>query len=183
MPPPRVTSFLSGADWAAKGPQIPAQRFYGAYASAIKESDLSAHGKHQFYAENAIFHNQNGVDYHGAEIWPWIVKLFGEFARLEHDFHAVWELENENDTVHLIARVTRHIWAPGSDIAGSPTVSLPLSMTCEIGPSTGPEETPEGLQYRHVWMYWDTYPLQPHFPKNAVVFSPINTERESGVGK
>lgn len=176
MSSPRLKSFLSGAEWAAKGPQTPAQQFYGAYALAIKDSDLTTYGKHQFYAENAIFHNQNGVNYSGAEIWPWIIKLFGHFARLEHDFIAIWEIENPNGTVHLIAQVTRHIWAPGSDINGSPTVSIPLSMTCEIGPSTSPQDTPEGLQFHQVWLYWDTYLLQPFFPKNAIVFSSVNVQ-------
>ncbi|KAJ5965780.1 hypothetical protein N7481_012494 [Penicillium waksmanii] len=178
MPLPFLKSFLSGADWATKGPQTPAQRFYGAYATAIKGSDLTAYEKHQFYSKNAVFHNQNGVNYCGAEIWPWIIKLFGQFARLEHDFISIWELENDDETVHLIAQVTRHIWAPGSDINAPPTVSIPLSMTCEIGPSTTPEKTPEGLQFHHVWMYWDTYLLQPYFPRDAIVFSPVNVQKE-----
>lgn len=178
MPLPRLNSFLSGAEWAAKGPQTPAQRFYGAYATAIKESDLTNHEKHQFYAKDAVFHNQNGVDYYGAEIWPWIIKLFGQFARREHDFIAIWELENDDGTVHLIAQVTRHIWAPGSDINASPTVSIPLSMVCEIGSSTAHGETPEGLQFYHVWLYWNTYLLQPYFPKDSIVFSSVNVQKE-----
>jgi hypothetical protein len=46
-------------------------------------------------------------------------------------------------------------------------------MVCNIGPNNAPG-TVGGLQFNEVWLYWDTYLLQPYFPADSVVFSSKN---------
>ena len=169
---PQLNTFLTGSDLISNGPQTPSQKFYQTYATFIKLSNLAGQRAPQFYADNAVFHNQNGVDYHGAEIWPWIVRLFGQFKRLEHDFKKVWEIQNEDGSVDLITQLTRHIWAYGNN-SDFPSISVPLAMVSRIGTSAS-AEAPEGLQFQEVWLYWDTSVLAPYFPKDAIVFRANN---------
>ena len=171
----KLNYMADGHDFVRNGPQTPAQRFYVAYATAVVSTHDKAYPPHTFYTKTAVFHNQNGVNYTGAEIWPWILKLFKEFPRFEHEFTKVWEIENDDGTVELIAHLTRHIWAPGNN-TDKPSVSVPVAMVCQIAPAEN-EGTPEGLQFRNVWFYWDTKLLEPYFPEDAIVFSTKNVSK------
>lgn len=174
---PRLASVVTGAELFGNGPLTPAQRFYQQYASAITAKDLSAEPI-QFYAKDAVFHNQNGVDYNGAQIWPWILQLFGQFGKLSHDISKVSEIHNDDGTVELVCQAIRHIWAKG-DESHEPTVSVPLSMIAVISYNKEPR-TVEGMQFKEVWLYWDTYKLLPYLAPDLVVFCPTNviTEEE-----
>ena len=168
----RLTSVVTGTEANTLGPQTPAQSFYQQYAIAISAEGLNNSDVPPFYADHAVFHNQNGVDYRGDQIWPWIKQLFGQFGKLSHDFVKVREIQNNDGSVDLLSQITRHIWAPGNE-SDKPSVSVPLSMACNIGPNNAPG-TVGGLQFNEVWLYWDTYLLQPYFPADSVVFSSKN---------
>ncbi|KAJ5589626.1 hypothetical protein N7537_012304 [Penicillium hordei] len=173
---PNLTSVVTGAESTATGPKTPAQSFYQQYATALTAKDLSDGDIPQFYADNAVFHNQNGVDYSGDQIWPWIKQLFGQFEKVSHDFVTIWEIQNDDGTVDLISNVVRHLWAAGSN-CDKPTVSVPLSMVCKISPNNAPR-TVGGLQFKEVWLYWDTYKLLPYFSEDSILFRPRNSFHE-----
>ncbi|KAJ5098405.1 hypothetical protein N7532_005406 [Penicillium argentinense] len=158
----QLTSCLTGSEWASNGPQTPAQRFYQAFTHAIESSALSSYDNHKFFSDRATFHNQNGVDYQGGEIWPWITLVFDQFERLEFDLLSIWEFRNDDGSIHFIAQAMQRIWAPGND-GTSPTVDVSLCVISRIGPSTS-NEAPEGLQFQEAWFSWDTYKLLPYFP-------------------
>jgi hypothetical protein len=168
----RLTSVVTGTEANTLGPQTPAQSFYRQYANAIAAECLNNSDVPPFYADRAVFHTQNGVDYRGNQILPWIKQLFGQFGTLSHDFIKVREIQNDDGSVDLVSQITRHIWAPGNE-SDKPSVSVPLSMVCNIVPSNAPD-TVDGLQFNEVWLYWDTYLLQPYFPADSVVFSSKN---------
>ena len=165
---PTITSVITGAELFGDGPLTPAQRFYQQYATAITAKNLSDE-KIPFYAKDAVFHNQNGVDYIGDQIWPWITQLFGQFERLSHDILKLSEIHNDNGTIDLVSQAVRHIWAIGNK-SDKPTVSVPLSMVCNLSYNNAPR-TVEGIQYKEVWLYWDTYKLLPFFSPDSIVFS------------
>jgi len=169
---PNLTSLVTGAELIATGPRTPAQAFYHQYAFAVTVKNLSDRDIPQFYADNAVFHNQNGVDYSGGQIWPWIEQLFAQFEKLSHDLVKVWEIQNDDGRVDLVSHVVRHIWAAGNK-GHNPTVSVPLSMVCKIS-SNNARGTVDGLQFEEVWLYWDTYKLLPYFPEDSILFSAKN---------
>ncbi|KAJ6780698.1 hypothetical protein PWT90_09068 [Aphanocladium album] len=165
---PQITSVITGAKLFGDGSLTPAQRFYQQYASAITTKNLSDEAI-QFYAKDAVFHNQNGVDYSGTQIWPWIVKLFGQFGKISHDILKLTEIHNDDGTIELVSQAVRHIWVKG-DNNDKPTISIPLSMVCVISCTDEPQ-TEGGMQFKEVWLYWDTYKLLQHLSPDLVVFS------------
>lgn len=168
---PKLTSVVTSAELSGNRPLTPAQRFYQQYASAITAKNLTAESI-QFYAKDAVFHNQNGVDYSGTQIWPWIMKLFSQFGKLSHDILKVSEIHNDDGTVELVCQAVRQIWAKDNR-NHEPTVSVPLSMIAIISHNNEPR-TVQGMQFKEVWLYWDTYKLLPYLAPDLVVFSPIN---------
>jgi hypothetical protein len=72
---------------------------------------------------------------------------------------------------------TRNIWVPGNN-AEEPTVSAPLSWICTIGPADSADAV-DGLNFKEVWLYWDTALLMKHLPKEAVVFQTQNVLHEA----
>ncbi|KAL4893348.1 hypothetical protein BDV59DRAFT_201927 [Aspergillus ambiguus] len=169
---PHLISAVTSAELNAAGPRTLAQSFYYQYATAIAAKDLGDRKVPRFYADNAVFHNQNGVDYHGDQIWPWATRLFGQFGKLSHDFVRIWEIQNDDGTVDLVSQIVRHIWTPGNN-SDEPTVSIPLSMVCKISANDA-SGTVGGLQFSEVWLYWDTTRLLPYFPADSVVLSSRN---------
>jgi len=71
----------------------------------------------------------------------------------------------------------------GDDVGGEPTVSIPVTFIAVVGRSdaAGGLETPEGLCFREVWLYWDTALLLPFLEKDAVVFKTENVVRTGEV--
>ena len=67
----------------------------------------------------------------------------------------------------------------GDDVEGEPTVSIPVTFIAVVGRSDAAagQETPEGLCFREVWLYWDTALLLPFLEKDAVVFKTENVVR------
>lgn len=71
----------------------------------------------------------------------------------------IWETQNDDGTVGLVSHVFRYIWAAGNE-SDKPTVNVPLSMVCKIS-SNNARGTVDGLQFKEVWLYWNTYKLLP----------------------
>ena len=77
----------------------------------------------------------------------------------------------------------RNLWMAGDDVEGEPTVSIPVTFIAVVGKSDGSagQETPEGLCFKEVWLYWDTALLLPFLEKDAVVFKTKNVVRAGEV--
>ncbi|OGE47606.1 hypothetical protein PENARI_c040G06723 [Penicillium arizonense] len=149
----RLTSVVTGTEANTLGPQTPAQSFYQQYAIANAAEDLNT-AKSPRSTPTMRFST---------------TKMCG---KLSHNFVKVREIQNDDGSVDLVSQITRHIWPPGNE-SDKPSVSVPLSMVCNIGPNNAPG-TVGGLQFNEVWLYWDTYLLQPYLPADSVVFSSKN---------
>lgn len=170
---PRLVDHVSGTDWASTGPQSPTQQFFKHYVDTVDANGFNSGSGTLFYAKDAIFHNQNNAQYNGGdEMWAFMKELFGRFRRMRHDFINVFEIENDDGTTQLISQNVRNIWMPDNE-TDHPSVSIPISWICRIGPAdeTG---TVNGLQYKEVWLYWDTALLASFLPQDAVVFQSKN---------
>ena len=183
---PQLTSHLTGAQWTANGPTTPTQRFFHQYASTVDSKGYNSGSGLKFYSPTVTFHNQNGAVYHGGdEMWAWMKKLFGVFSRIRHDFiHFVEiELHKEEGTTQIYLQGMRNLWMAGDDVEGEPTVSIPVTFIAVVGKSDGSagQETPEGLCFKEVWLYWDTALLLPFLEKDAVVFKTKNVVRAGEV--
>lgn len=166
---PELTSQISGAEWEAAGPQTPAQRFFKAYVDTVDSGGFNHGSGQRFYAKDATFHNQNGVHYVGGdEMWAWMKQLFKQFERLRHDYLRLWEIRSDDGTSQIFSQNVRNIWLPGNN-TDTPSVSVPMSFVCRIGPADVPD-TVEALQFKEVWLYWDTKMLEPYLQRDAVVF-------------
>ncbi|OJI88620.1 hypothetical protein ASPTUDRAFT_196156 [Aspergillus tubingensis CBS 134.48] len=156
---PQLASCISTSTWHKSGPQTPAQQHFIKYVDTV-DTYGSSHGSGlRFYSRNVIFHNQNTAQYNGGnEMWAWMKRLFGQSKGLRHDFHNLWE--------------TRNIWPPGNDTE-EPTVAIPLSWISTIGPANSADAL-DGLQFKEVWLYWDTAILAKYLPRKAVVFQEQN---------
>ena len=64
----------------------------------------------------------------------------------------------------------------GSDVEGSPDVSVPVSWVCTIGKADSPEGH-SGLQMKEVHLFWDTGVLAPFLESDAIVFRRHNPMR------
>jgi hypothetical protein len=176
---PQLTSHLTGAQWTANGPTTPAQRFFHQYVSAVDSKGYNTGSGLRFYSPTVTFHNQNGAVYHGGdEMWAWMKKLFGVFSRIQHDWIHFVEIElDDKGTSQIYLQGMRNLWIVGDDVGGEPSVSIPVTFIAVVGKSDGTrglEETPEGLCFREVWLYWDTALLLPFLEKDAVVFKTEN---------
>jgi hypothetical protein len=105
-------------------------------------------------------------------MWAWMKRLFGQFKSMRHDFHRLWEVKNDDGTVSIMSQWTRNIWLPGNNTE-EPTVSIPLSWICTIGSADSANDL-DGLNFKEVWLYWDTALLGKYLPKEAVVFQTHN---------
>jgi hypothetical protein len=170
---PELVSYVSAPTWDATGPQTPVQQFFKKYVDTVDSYGFNHGSGLRFYAKDVIFHNQNNAQYNGGdEMWAWMKRLFGQFERLRHDFHNLWEVKNEDGTTTIMTQWTRNIWLSGNDTA-EPTVSIPLSWVSIIGPADFADAV-DGLNYKEVWLYWDTALLMKHLPQEAVVFQTQN---------
>lgn len=89
-----------------------------------------------------------------------------------NDFDQVLEIERDDGLSQIYTQAFRNLWLPENN-GEEPTVSIPVAMNAIIG-SSGDEQTPEGLHFKKVWLYWDTALLLPFLPKEAVVFKTEN---------
>jgi hypothetical protein len=113
-------------------------------------------------------------------------KLFGVFSKIRHDWiHFVEIGLDEEGASQIYLQGMRNLWMLGDDVEGEPTVSIPVTFIAVVGKSggaaTGGQETPEGLCFREVWLYWDTALLLPFLEKDAVVFKTENVVRAGKV--
>lgn len=172
----RLTHELNAEQWSTLGPQSPAQVFYKEYVSTMDSGGFNQGSGTCFYAPSVIYHAPNGTTYHdGDQMWRWMRELFAPFERLNHPIHSVREIAHTDDdagTVTLYARATRRLWMNGNK-SDKPDVEVPMFWMCTIGPA----ETKDGfggLQFKEVWLFWDTAVLTPFMPKDAVVFRSHN---------
>ncbi|PYH29351.1 uncharacterized protein BO87DRAFT_401407 [Aspergillus neoniger CBS 115656] len=146
---PQLVSCNSTSTWHTSGPQTPAQQHVKNYVDT------------------------NTAQYNGGdEMWASMKRLFGQFKSLQHDFHNLWEVKNDDGTTATISQWTRNIWLPGNDTE-EPTVDIPLSWISTIGPADSADAL-DGLQFKEVWLYWDTTMLAKYLPREAVVFQAQN---------
>jgi hypothetical protein len=187
---PQLTSHLTGAQWATTGPTTPTQRFFHQYVSTVDSKGYNSGSGLKFYSPTVTFHNQNGATYHGGdEMWAWMKKLFGVFSRISHDWIHFVEIElddQEEGTSRIYLQGMRNLWMLGDDVEGEPRVSIPVTFIAVVGKSDAAaaagQETPEGLCFREVWLYWDTALLLPFLGKDAVVFKTENVVRTGEAG-
>lgn len=177
---PRLISHVSGDQMSKDGPSTPTQRFFRQYVDAVDSKGYNVGSGLKFYSKDVTFHNQNNAVYHGGEeMWAWMKKLFGVFERIKHDFVHLVEIERDDGSSQIYTQAIRKLWLLGN--AGEePTVSIPVTMIAIIGES-GVEGTPEGLDFKEVWLYWDTALLMPFLAKDEVVFKTENVVRAGGV--
>jgi hypothetical protein len=167
---PSLTAQLPGPHWE---PTTPTQKFFKAYVNAVDNKGYDIGSGLKFYSKDVTFHNQNNAVYHGGEeMWAWMKKLFGIFDRISHDWIQFTEIEHDDGTTQFITQNVRNLWIKGND-GEKPTLSIPVVMIAIVGPS-GDENTPEGLDFKEVWLYWDTALLLPKLPREAVVFKTKN---------
>jgi hypothetical protein len=151
---PELVSCLSAADTKAPG-ETPAQKFFKKYVDTVDSYGFNHGSGLRFYSKDVIFHNQNNAQYNGGdEMWAWMKQLFGQFQRLRHDFHTLWEIKNDDGTTTILSQWTRNIWLPGNTTE-EPTVSIPLSWISRVG----------SAEYALLAQY---------LPKEAVVFQTQN---------
>ncbi|KAH6695695.1 hypothetical protein F5X68DRAFT_227665 [Plectosphaerella plurivora] len=175
---PEVTSYISGAQWEKDGPTTPVQRFFKEYVDAVDSRGYDSGSGLKFYSKDVTFHNQNNAVYHGGdEMWAWMKKLFGVFERIHHDWIQLLEIKREDGTSQIYTQNVRNLWVNGNK-SDTPSVSIPVTMIAIIGESND-ENTPEGLHFKEVWLYWDTALLLPFLPQEAVVFKIKNILRET----
>jgi hypothetical protein len=173
---PQLVSHIAGAQWENDGPSTPTQRFFKQYVAAVDSKGYDVGSGLKFYSPDVTFHNQNNAVYHGGEeMWAWMKKLFGVFERIHHDWIHFVEIERDDGTSQIYTQNVRNLWLLGNK-SEEPTVSIPVTMIAIIGKS-GSEETPEGLHFKEVWLYWDTALLLPFLEKEAVVFQTKNVVR------
>jgi hypothetical protein len=181
---PQLTSHLNGAQWTANGPTTPTQRFFQSYVSTVDSKGYNSGSGLEFYSPTVTFHNQNGAVYHGGEeMWAWMKKLFGVFERIRHDWIHFAEIELDDDDggrSQIYLQGMRNLWMVGEE-GEKPTVSIPVTFIAVVGKSGGGQETPEGLCFEEVWLYWDTALLLPFLEKDAVVFKTENVVRAGEV--
>jgi hypothetical protein len=177
---PKLISHITGAQWQTDGPTTPTQRFLQQYVATVDSKGYNVGSGLKFYSEDVTFHNQNNAVYHGGEqMWAWMKKLFAVFERIRQDWVHLVEIERDDGTSQIYAQNVRNLWLLENK-GEKPDVSIPVTMIAIVGES-GSEETPEGLQFKEVWLYWDTALLLPFLAKDAVVFKTENVLRADEV--
>lgn len=123
-------------------------------------------------------------------MWAWMKNLFGVFSKIRHDWVHFVEIRLDDDdddddegegTTRIYFQGTRNLWMIGDDGERESRVSIPVTFIAVVGKSDGEQETPEGLCFREVWLYWDTALLLPFLEKDAVVFKTENVVRAGQV--
>ena len=104
-------------------------------------------------------------------------KLFGQFERLRHDILNVWEIKQDDASSLFFVQMVRNVWIPGNK-TDKPEVSAPTFWVCKIVLADD-EQAFEGLQFKEVWLYWDTALLAPFLPKDAIAFRTKNVVEEN----
>lgn len=146
------------------------------YVATIDSKGYNVGSGLKFYSDDVTFHNQNNAVYHGGEeMWAWMMKLFGVFERIRHDWVHLVEINLDNGNSQIYAQNVRNLWLLGNKDA-EPDVRIPVTMIAIVGESCS-EKTPEGLHFKEVWLYWDTALLSPFLEKDAVVFTTENVLR------
>jgi hypothetical protein len=174
-----VSEIHSQAEWLNSGPRTRAQRFIRDYSMRVDRKDFDTCGGLRYYSTNVTFHNQNNAEYHGGEqAWTWMKELFAPFEKMRHDVHQLYEIDPGDGSGNVIVevRVTRNIWMKGNT-GEKPDVSVPVHLTWIIGEAET-EGACEGLQFKEVWIFWDTALLMPFLEKNAVTFRKKNPYEE-----
>ena len=173
---PKLISHITGAQWENDGPSTRTQRFLQQYVATVDSKGYNVGSGLKFYSEDVTFHNQNNSVYHGGEeMWAWMKKLFCAFEHIRHDWVHLVEIERDDETSQFYAQNVRNLWLLGNK-GEEPDVRIPMTMIAIVGES-GSEQTPEGLHFKEVWLYWDTALLSPFFAKDAVVFKTENVLR------
>jgi len=109
-------------------------------------------------------------------MWPWMQRIFGQFARIQHPVKGMWEIEQDDGESLLMVRMVRNVWVEGGNgVDGEADVSAPAFWVARIGKADeGCEDAFLGLHFKEVWLYWDTMLLAPFMDKDAVVFKTKN---------
>jgi hypothetical protein len=174
---PALLSQLTGEEWRTQGPQTAAQKFFAEYHKTVDSAGFNQGTGSRFYADDMLFHNQNNATYRGGEqMWTWMQSMFNQFSNLKHDIVASWDIQQDDGSNMLFIQMTRHVWAKDNK-TDKPDVSAPTFWRCIIAKSDDPRAF-GGLQYKEVWLFWDTMLLAPIMPKNATVFSTKNVAEE-----
>lgn len=105
-----------------------------------------------------------------------IQQIFGQFEKLKHDILSVTEIKHDDGRSELLIQMVRNIWLPGNK-TDKPEVSAPTFWRSLIGPGDD-EAAFGGLQYKEVWLYWDTHLLAPYMKKDAVALQNKNVVTE-----
>jgi len=150
-----------------------AQKFFLHYATAVDSKAFTEGSGLKYYSKDMVFHNQNNAEYHGADqMWAWMKQIFGQFERLRHDILQMWDIKQDDGTSLVMLRMVRNVWVLGNT-GEEPNVSAPTFWVCKIGPADY-ADAHEGLQFKEVWLYWDTMLLAPFMGKDAVAFKTKN---------
>ncbi|KAH8822098.1 hypothetical protein F5884DRAFT_111021 [Xylogone sp. PMI_703] len=117
---------------------------------------------------------KNNAVYHGGDqMWTFMKQIFGSFSKLRHDlFHLVESVEPDGSTF-LSAQIRRNMWMLGNGKNESADVCAPFALLGKLGIGDHPDAF-NGLQFKEVWIYWDTALLAPFMSKDAVVFRTDN---------
>lgn len=173
---PKLLSHISNPDGIKPGEgETPAQNFFLDYGNTVDNYRFTEGSGLKYYSKDLVFHNQNGAEYHGGDqMWAWMKRLFAEFGRLQHQIHQMWDIEEEGGTHTLSGQVIRNIWMPENH-SDKPDVSVPMFWLSKVGPADADyADAFMGLQFKEVWLYWDTMLLAPHLAKDAVAFKTKN---------
>jgi hypothetical protein len=133
---PKLSSQLSKPEGIQPGEgETRAQNFFLDYGNSVDNYRFTEGSGMKYYSKHVVFHNQNGAEYHGADqMWTWMKRLFGEFARLQHPILQLWDIEQADGTSTLFVQMIRNIWMHGNQ-SDKPDVSAPTFWVCKIGPA------------------------------------------------
>ena len=162
---PKLIAQIRGQDMQRDGPQTPAQKFFAAYAKWHIDGPKGPAS--QFFSRDAVFHNTNNADYHGADvIWEWIRELYEGVERLRPQPVTMWEIRQDDGTTFMQSQMVRSFWALKNK-SEEPDVSIPTLVAGIVAPSDDPSAV-EGLQWKECWIYFDTMLLAPSLGKDSV---------------
>jgi hypothetical protein len=173
---PKLLSHISKPEGIKDGEgETPVQNFFLHYGAMVDTYGFMEGSGLRYYSKEVTFHNQNGAEYHGGEqMWAWMKQLFGQFSKLQHPIHQMWDIEEDDGTHTLLVQMTRRVWIKSND-TDKPDVSAPAFWACKVGPADEDySDAHIGLQFKEVWIYWDTMLLAPHLHKDAVAFKTKN---------
>src|SRR6201996_4520289 len=166
--PVLLNQVLNEEDIRAGKGLTPAQQLFVSYSDTVDSKGFTQGSGSKYYSKDVVFHNQNNAEYHGPDqMWAWMKKIFGQFERLRHDPLKIWDIKQDDGSSVVMVQMVRNLWVLGNT-GEKPDVRAPTFWLCTIGPADHPDAF-NGLQYKEVWLYWDTMLLKP-FMKDAVAF-------------